>query len=68
MDDWRLWALLVLTVGGIAYNIVSNYAIRGNELKHLREAIAQLREHLCKEIKGVMKRIERLEDRLFNHK
>lgn len=68
MGDWRLWAILILTVGGITYNVISHYAVRGNELKHLKEAIAQLKDEVCRDIKSVVKRIERLEDRLFNNK
>ena len=59
MNDWRLWAILFITVGTLLYTIVSNYAIRGNELKHLKEAIQCLERKL-------LKRIERLENLFMN--
>lgn len=68
MDDWRLWALLILSIGGIAYNVVTHYAIRGNELKHLGKAIAELKDTFCRDMKKLEKRIERIENRLFNSK
>lgn len=55
----RLWAILLVTIGILCYNIISNYAIRGNELHHLKEAIVDME-------KRIMKRIERLEQRFFN--
>lgn len=46
-----------VTVVILIYNILSNYAIRGNELKHLSG-----------KIDDVIKRIERLENRIFENK
>lgn len=57
MNDWRLWVILVISVGGLLYNIISNYAIRGNELKHIKEAID-----------AILVRLERLENVLINKK
>ena len=59
MDNWRLWTILLVVVGTLCYNIVSNYAIRGNDLKHIKDALVALE-------KRIMKRIERLEQRFFN--
>jgi len=59
MNDWRLWAILFITVGTLLYTIVSNYAIRGNDLKHLKDAIIDLKKEL-------LSRIERLEKRFFD--
>ena len=59
MDDWRLWMILTVTVGTLLYTIISNYAIRGNDLKHLQESIT------CME-KKLLSRIERLENLFMN--
>jgi len=55
MNPWIAWTILVVSLVTLGYNITSNYAIRGNELKHLKEAIKCLEEKL-------LKRIERLEN------
>ena len=59
MNDLKIWIILLVSMGTLVYTIISNYAIRGNDLKHLKEAIEKLE-------KCIMKRIERLEERFFN--
>lgn len=59
MNDWRLWAILAISLGSLFYSVISNYAIRGNDLKHLKEAI------ICLE-KKLLSRIERLENLFMN--
>jgi len=66
VDDLRLWAILFTTLGALLYNVISNYAIRGNELKHLNDAIKSLEQRLSFEIDQVLRRIERLENRILN--
>lgn len=48
---------LLTAVVILVYNVVSSYAIRGNDLKHLSN-----------KIDDVMRRIERLENRIFEKK
>ncbi len=48
---------LLITVVILVYSVFSSYAIRGNELKHLSG-----------KIDDVLKRIERLENRIFEKK
>ena len=59
MSDIKLWVILLVSIGSLCYTITANYAVRGNELKHLKEAIKSLEEKL-------LKRIERLEQKFFN--
>ena len=59
MNDWRLWVILIVTIGTLFYTVISNYAVRGNDLKHLKEAIADLKKEL-------LKRIERIENLFIN--
>lgn len=54
-SHWLMISVLVVSLSTLVYTIISNYAIRGNDLKHLKEAIT------CMETK-LLKRIERLED------
>lgn len=57
-NDWRLWALLAITIIAMFWNAVQNYAIKGNELKHLVQNLKQFQE-------TVEKRLDRIEDFLW---
>jgi len=59
MDSLKIWVILVVSIGTLLYTVISNYAIRGNDMKHLKEAIADLKKEL-------LKRIERLENLFMN--
>ena len=64
--DWKLWILLIITIVVQAYSAISTWAIRGNELKHLKEAVICFEKKLKEGLEKVEKRIERLEDFFFN--
>jgi len=53
-SDWRLWIIIGLSVLGIFYQIISNYSIRGNEIKHIWMALTKIES-----------RLEKIEDRLW---
>ncbi len=65
MENLHLWVITVISAGTLVYTVVSSYAVRGNELKHLHEMVASLKEDFCKDIKEVLKRVERIENFLF---
>jgi len=66
--DWRLWAILAIAIASLAYNIVSSYAIRGNELKHITTDISTIHKKLDVGFARLERRIERLEDREMSDK
>ena len=53
-SDWRLWIIIGLSVLGIFYQIISNYSIRGNEIKHIWMTLTKIEN-----------RLEKIEDRLW---
>ena len=59
MNDIRIWIIMFVSVGGIVATLIGNYAIRGNDLKHLKELIIAMEER-------IMERIKRLEQKYFD--
>lgn len=50
-QPWLILGIFGVSVSTLIYTIVSNYAIRGNDLKHI-----------IKILEDIVKRVERLED------
>ena len=44
--EWRLWALLLITILGVLYQIFTSYAIYGNEIKHVWIALTKIEEKI----------------------
>jgi len=44
--DLRLWVIMAISLAGLIYNIVSGYAIRGNELKHINQTLNDVRSRV----------------------
>lgn len=61
IESLILGLVLLVSLATLLYSIIANYAIRGNDLKHLKQAIREMKEEL-------VKRIERLENRIFENK
>ena len=68
MDTWITLTILIISTISLLYSIASNYAIRGNDLKHLQEGLDGLKEDMkCCERK-LLSRIERLENIFLDKK
>jgi phosphotransferase system glucose/maltose/N-acetylglucosamine-specific IIC component len=52
--DWKNWMILIVCIATLIYSIVANYAIRGNDLKHLD-----------RKVDDVITRVERIENILL---
>ncbi len=44
--DWRIWLLMLVTMATLAYTVISSYAIRGNDLKHIQDDITKIEKRL----------------------
>ena len=66
MSDIKLWVILLVSIGSLCYTIISTFAIRGNELKHIKSMVLHLEKMLNELEQALLKRIERLEQRFFN--
>ena len=63
--DWRLWAILTITLLGIAYNVFANVGIWQNELLHLKESIAEWKQQMQLGFDKIEQRLNRIEDDLW---
>ena len=54
LGDLRAWVVVIIALGGIAYNAITSRAIQKNELKHIG-----------KNIQTIERRLERIEEYLW---
>lgn len=60
--NWEVNIAILICIAASVYNIISNHAIRGNDLKHLQESLDSMKESCCVNMKKIESRIERIEN------